>query len=296
MGDGKFKAINKDRFEGLFEDVNIDLIENLKDIPVGETETFDISGTIDKTHGTYKTYEKNLQKFLKKEYPEMKRITDEQGVEWFEVPVKDDWAKQPIPAYGKTTVGALLSIATAILAGTYIYAKSKKKEALPIKYNMFPESKNKPGYTTLRGRGIKIGDNKDEINKVIATIFGESAGEKTEGTKAVINVIFNRILNDDKYKTMFDVVSKPKQFSAFNIKNKLYSKARDYLRGDKNKLNLLEKKKLNEIEKIIKEGLKEDITNGATHYLNIRDAEDLSWKDKLEFKKKIGKHSFYRED
>uniref|UniRef100_A0A6M3ILB2 Putative methyltransferase n=1 Tax=viral metagenome TaxID=1070528 RepID=A0A6M3ILB2_9ZZZZ len=99
LEDGKFKAISK-------EQINLLKVKwgNIKKVPkdeiVGFTETFDISGKIDITDPIYKFYENNIQKYLKKIYPEMKQITDPQGVKWWQIDIKPEMAKAPIEAFG----------------------------------------------------------------------------------------------------------------------------------------------------------------------------------------------------
>ena len=65
------------------------------------TETFDISGKVDTSNPIYLFYEKDIQKFLKKIRPGMQRITDPQGVEWFEIPIKPEDATKEIIAFNE---------------------------------------------------------------------------------------------------------------------------------------------------------------------------------------------------
>ena len=71
-------------------------------------ETFDISGKIDTNNPIYKFYENDMQKFLNKEF-DAKRITDPQGVEWFEVNV-NNFKEQPVQAFGKAQIGPMATI------------------------------------------------------------------------------------------------------------------------------------------------------------------------------------------
>lgn len=66
-----------------------------REIP--DTETFDISGKVDTNNPIYKFYEKDMQKYLNKFGG--KRIVDENGVSWIEVPIKKEWAKMPVEAF-----------------------------------------------------------------------------------------------------------------------------------------------------------------------------------------------------
>lgn len=97
LGNGKFKAVPKsalDKFDGKVNDetVNHPLVHNL-------IETFDISGELDKSNPIYKFYEKDVQKFLKKIHPEMKRVTNENGVSWFEINPTKKEGFSPVQAF-----------------------------------------------------------------------------------------------------------------------------------------------------------------------------------------------------
>ena len=123
LGEGKFKAIEKKRIDEKFFDTtdNYALDSSLEGtfkkqslnqltkperkryldlIKERYTETFDISGKIDTSNPIYKFYEKDVMKYLKRSRPDMKMVTDPQGVTWWEVPVKKADAKRPIEAFG----------------------------------------------------------------------------------------------------------------------------------------------------------------------------------------------------
>jgi len=123
LGDGKFKAIPagliRNLQKGVFimkgrearllekasEGKSIKEIISLADkykILEENKETFDISGKIDTSnpiYPIYRFYESEVQKYLKKIRPEMKRIKDKQGVEWFEIPIKWEDKIKPIYAF-----------------------------------------------------------------------------------------------------------------------------------------------------------------------------------------------------
>ena len=102
LGDGKFKAVQKnalERFGGNVEDLRDMDYDQLSEMG-GLIETFDISGKIDTSNPIYRFYEKEVQKYLNRVRPETKRITDPQGVEWFETPINKADSKKPIEAFG----------------------------------------------------------------------------------------------------------------------------------------------------------------------------------------------------
>lgn len=113
LGDGKFKAVQKRQYEQALKDAEtmpgaqylpnktpaekIALLEK-NDLALN-TETFDISGTVDKENPIYKFYEKDVARYLKNKYG-AKVITDPQGVTWVELDVPKDAARLPVEAFG----------------------------------------------------------------------------------------------------------------------------------------------------------------------------------------------------
>ena len=64
------------------------------------TEQFDISGKIDTANPIYKFYDRLIQKYLQRLRPNMRRVTDPQGVEWFETTLSKRDAERPVEAFG----------------------------------------------------------------------------------------------------------------------------------------------------------------------------------------------------
>ena len=77
-----------------------DVMDSLYDV-----EQFDISGKIDTSNPIYRFYEKDLQKYLKKFNG--KQVTDENGVNWIEVPITDEYANNPVEAFGRIGINPL---------------------------------------------------------------------------------------------------------------------------------------------------------------------------------------------
>lgn len=61
---------------------------------------------------------------------------------------------------------------------------------------------------------IKISD--DDLEVFALVVAAESYWEPYEGKLAVANVIINRLLDDDSCDTIYDVVTKPRQFEGYN--------------------------------------------------------------------------------
>ena len=86
----------------------------------------DISGKVDTNNPIYKFYEKDVGKYLNKFGA--KRIVDNKGVYWYEIPITKEQGKAPVEAFGKTGAGILISGAGLSGAGVLgaAYIKSKK--------------------------------------------------------------------------------------------------------------------------------------------------------------------------
>jgi hypothetical protein len=112
LGDGKFKAVSKRTLDETIKQLNADplgsrfewpqdrniILEELKDSNPGIQEQFDISGKVDTQNAIYKFYEKGVGKYLTKKYGAT-RITDPQGVTWWEIEVPEAAAKAPVHAF-----------------------------------------------------------------------------------------------------------------------------------------------------------------------------------------------------
>ena len=136
LGDGKFKAVPK---------VNYDLAKGKASVPFNSdlhkmspdqylerlSEEFDISGKGDESNPIYKFYEKDIGKFLQKNYG-AKRVTDPQGVEWWEMDVKPEWKDKAVFAHGMSKLGTTLAAAGAGAAAVVGKAAYDNKERLKM--------------------------------------------------------------------------------------------------------------------------------------------------------------------
>jgi len=108
LGDGKFKAIPLNAPESMTEDFAgpSDFIQYIKehgDVPFdlrSSVETFDISGKVDITNPIYRFYEQRVQRCLKRFRPTMQRVTDQNGVSWFQIQLIPTDATRPVSAFG----------------------------------------------------------------------------------------------------------------------------------------------------------------------------------------------------
>lgn len=130
LGDGKFKAVPKESYEfytkpsksSVFSETNQRALDGLK-------EQFDISGKVDTNNPIYKFYEKDVQKYLNKFGG--KRVVDDKGVSWIEIPITKEQGKMPVEAFGKTTPGFLFGVgggSALATGGLLAYGKLKKNK------------------------------------------------------------------------------------------------------------------------------------------------------------------------
>ena len=130
LGDGKFKAVPKDN-------ITTSNVKSLRETGKMEADTlgftesaiesFDISGKVDTNNPIYKFYEKDVQKYLNKFGG--KRIVDDKGVSWVEIPITKEQGKAPVEAFGKIKANPLL-IGAGVGAGAVFgkaYLDKKQK-------------------------------------------------------------------------------------------------------------------------------------------------------------------------
>lgn len=108
LGDGKFKAIPKtlaapNTVHRLKPESGYSFLPDGRAYKEHLTETFDISGKVDTNNPIHKFYEKDLGRYLQNKYGAT-RVTDPQGVSWYEVKVPEGAAEKPVTAFKKAGV------------------------------------------------------------------------------------------------------------------------------------------------------------------------------------------------
>lgn len=91
------------------------------------SETFDISGKIDKNNPIFRFYQDTLGKYLKNRYGATE-ITDKNGVKWYEVDINPKMKNEPVLAFGNTDIQTLLSTGAILTAGGLVAALVKEKK------------------------------------------------------------------------------------------------------------------------------------------------------------------------
>jgi spore germination cell wall hydrolase CwlJ-like protein len=137
-------------------------------------------------------------------------------------------------------------------------------------------------------------NNKDFLNILARTIYGEARGEyhskdNLDSLIAIGNVVMNRVAEQTWFgKSISEVCLKPYQFSCWN-------------KNDPNRDVILHVQNNNEVfkvcidvaEKVIN-GTYDDVTNGANSYYSTDLKVPPKWADESKFTVQIGKHKFYK--
>ena len=136
LGEGKFKAVPKDRL-GVTSPLNetpITVNGAQRYYHSSDAETFDISGKVDTKHFVYKLNEEAISREARKMGLEVEKITqpDTQG-EWWRIKVPKDYKNKPILAYGKTNPISLLT--GAAIGGGAIAANQIDRSLSTSEYN-----------------------------------------------------------------------------------------------------------------------------------------------------------------
>ena len=134
---------------------------------------------------------------------------------------------------------------------------------------------------------------KDELDLVTATIFGEARGESIEGKVAVGWVIKNRVLDDRWPNTYKEVILQRKQFSCWNKKDRNYEKTVNATIANRCHADPVWRECRLVAHGILYDRLL-DNTRGSNHY-HANYIEKPYWvkSKKCEFKEMYGKQLFY---
>lgn len=120
-------------------------------------------------------------------------------------------------------------------------------------------------------------------------VYFESGNQKFEGKLGVSHTILNRVKHNRRWSnTICGVISEPKQFSY-----------KDTIRYKTLNISVNDEEVKAVYDSIIaaigsRHAIYQDVTKGATNYLNIPLSSDLSWYRKLKLTAVIQNHHFYK--
>lgn len=281
LGDGKFKAVPKDRYEA----INAPDYYGDKSIPDNIKEQFDISGKVDTNNPIYKFYNKEVRNYLNKFGG--KEVKDDKGVSWIEIPIGKN-SKGAVEAFG--LLGAV-GLGAAASGGEKAKAEGSA-QTMPLLGNM-PEEKQeaflKKDENLLKGiyhpRGGVTVTEKD-LSELEAILFGEISNrplsKKMNEIRDIVNVALNRVENEGK--TLKEVLQADNQFQAF--KGKLYEMYKSGKAGQ----SVIEKEKVNAVRKVVDELRRGKFANTVgdnLSYAHLKDDTLRLYKDWSEQKKDL---------
>ena len=241
---GKFKAVKtalldemKVKFDGdKTSDIDTRLINSLK-------ETFDLSGKIDDSNPIYKFYESEVGKYLGKKYNAQK-VTDDNGVSWFEVDVDPTVAGQPVKAFGaaaaplgvslfqdqhQSTVNEDGSTSESTVPSLLNSLRGKpityKRNEAPIKETPAPVSELKTLDGEWQGTNYDPYDRNQNRPDATTTNLGEMAvsGVKNDGSMVAVPRKKDGITGMLRLGTVIYVPSLNQKFLVADLKNARYN-------------------------------------------------------------------------
>ena len=115
---GQTYYFNKDTVDSHIRDSMTEkdwtIAQQLDEMIENRSETFNVSSHVNKNHPIYKFYEVDIPNFLRKIRPDLKLVTDEQGITWFETHITEK-DKEAVIAFKKGEyIGKMISGKEAI--------------------------------------------------------------------------------------------------------------------------------------------------------------------------------------
>lgn len=272
----KFKAVPKSDMElaptaGTMDEYG----RSREDFINSRTETFDISGKVDRENPIYKFYDSKVAKFLKNKF-NAKPITDDKGVTWLEVDPRA-YQEQPVLAHGaKVPIGSILglggSVSSMLASDPLEYTKdTNKQERKQLNDKAKGEHKTHELYVVPDRNVIFTPHDVQELKPVIFAEVSNRTPDKQElEVRTILNTALNRIQQFKEKgidKTLTEVLQMPNQYQGYLSKQyKLFKKGSG---------SMLDSKKVATtsalVDKVLKEimsGEFKDNTNGAAFYVH----------------------------
>jgi len=176
---GTFKAVPESKYDEVVNKFGKqDFLKNtkVKDLLDSSSESFNLSLTVDATDPIYKFYETTVQKYLKKIKPEMKQITDAQGVEWFEILITKADATSPVDAFSKFAIPS--AMIGEYMEGVDIDEDGKEVERTPESITGF--LKHHPAIEAMKEKEAQAQDDETKSNNDTKKELEEKTDEDRE--------------------------------------------------------------------------------------------------------------------
>ena len=298
LGDGKFKAVPKDRLDDLMENAGIasDTIEPTDAISYAERhitdfdrnmESFDISGKVDTNNPIYKFYNKEVRNYLNKFMG--KEVVDDKGVSWIEIPIGKN-SKGAVEAFGLLGAVGLGAAASGNQKANAMSTQDMPLLGSPQEDNqeafMRPNEAylRKPASTYSVRKNLSVSE--DELKELAAVLFGEVGNrpldKKLTELRAITNIALNRA--EKEGKTLKEVLQSPNQFQAY------LGKQYNAYKSGKASNSVLEKEKIKAVEAVVDEIRKGKLKNTVgdnLSYAHLKDDTLRLYKDWSEQKKDL---------
>ncbi len=236
LGEGKFKAVPKTTYDSAQRAIqqagnDTERVDKAKRSIDAYAESFDISGKVDTNNPIYKFYEKDLGRYLKNTYG-AELVTDKQGVKWYEVPLKPEYATQPVTAYKKGPENTAPNIDKAE-AEKLLYSLFDKSE-LDLVFD--PDLLKKEGAYGLFKPGRTIGHNV-HLKAMIKLLDDEGKVSDYVGLHEAFHAYFNKFLTQAERNEMIgkvkdSILTAAKHFYPSKEYPTIEAKAEEWLADD----------------------------------------------------------------
>jgi len=142
LGEGMFKAVPKNSLSKIAGQYakHIDIGNGLF-APEALQETFDISGKVNTQHFVYKLNEEAIPREARKMGLNVEGKIKADNGEWWKINIPPEKAKEPVTAFGATTIGTLLGGAGVAAAASMFPLAKRKYEELEKKNNFMFDSR-----------------------------------------------------------------------------------------------------------------------------------------------------------
>ena len=270
LGDGKFKAVPRERFGETIPTAD-KLLKYQREGIYTESESFDISGKVDKQHFVYKLNENAIPKEARKEGYIVtgkvretntgqivpvgtKTIESNRPGEYWEI-LKGERPKHPVSAFGLAPIKTILGGALAATGIASLFVPSEKMVYEKDKKN------DEPKVYKIKDRPVEVAE--DELKDFGAVVFGE-ATTSIDDMRKISNVIINRA--NASSRPVFAELSKKSRNGGFEFNAYTGKQYNKFMSDDFDFVSRKKAENVNKVLEEIKNGTLADDTDGAIYF------------------------------